>query len=86
MAKAMHTTPITPASLPASRGTPRQRVAVAVIVAALVLIPVAAALAGQSFYLTIVTRIMIFALAALGLNLVLGFGAMVFVMEWELKD
>lgn len=73
----MHTTPITPASLPASRGTPRQRVAVAVIVAALVLIPVAAALAGQSFYLTIVTRIMIFALAALGLNLVLGFGAMV---------
>ena len=52
-------------------------VGVALIVAVLALVPLAAALAGQAFYLTIVTRIMVFALAALGLNLVLGFGAMV---------
>lgn len=52
-------------------------IAVILIVAVLTLVPLAATLAGQSFYLTIVTRIMIFALAALGLNLILGFGAMV---------
>ena len=52
-------------------------VGVTLIVAVLALIPVVVALAGQAFYLTIVTRIMIFSLAALGLNLVLGFGAMV---------
>ena len=64
------------ASLPAN-APPRRPAAVLLIVAVLALVPLVAALAGQSFYLTIVTRIMIFALAALGLNLVLGFGAMV---------
>ncbi len=43
----------------------------------LALVPVLAALVQQPFYVTLVTRIMIFALAALGLNLVLGYGAMV---------
>ncbi|WP_077036401.1 branched-chain amino acid ABC transporter permease [Pelomonas sp. KK5] len=45
----------------------------AAVFAALALLP----LAGQSFYLTLVSRMMIFALAATGLNLVLGYGAMV---------
>lgn len=47
------------------------------IMAALALVPLAATLAGQPFYITLVSRILIFALAALGLNLVLGYGAMV---------
>lgn len=41
------------------------------------LVPVASALAAQPFYVTLFTRIMIFALAALGLNLILGYGALV---------
>jgi branched-chain amino acid transport system permease protein len=53
------------------------RVGVVLIVAALALVPVVSSWLGQSFYTTIVTRIMVFGLAALGLNLVLGFGAMV---------
>jgi branched-chain amino acid transport system permease protein len=47
------------------------------LIAALALVPVASHLLGQSFYVTLVTRMMIFALAATGLNLVMGFGAMV---------
>ena len=56
---------------------PSQRVGVVLIVAVLALVPVVSSWLGQSFYTTIVTRIMVFGLAALGLNLVLGFGAMV---------
>lgn len=41
------------------------------------LLPLAALMAGQPFYLALASRIMIFALAALGLNLILGFGALV---------
>ena len=77
MDNAMDKTHAVSAPALAPGGTPRRLAAVVLIVAVLALIPVAASLAGQSFYLTIVTRIMIFALAALGLNLVLGFGAMV---------
>jgi|SRR5450631_2685187 branched-chain amino acid transport system permease protein len=56
----------------------RARVVVAgAIIATLALVPVAATLLGQPFYVTLVSRIMIFALAAVGLNLVLGYGAMV---------
>ena len=43
----------------------------------LALIPIVAAAVAQPFYLTIVSRIMIFALAALGLNLALGYGGLV---------
>jgi branched-chain amino acid transport system permease protein len=43
----------------------------------LALVPVIAGLAGQPFYVTLVSRMMIFALAALGLNLIIGYGAMV---------
>jgi branched-chain amino acid transport system permease protein len=38
--------------------------------------PGAAMLLGQPYYLTFLSRVMIFAMAALGLNLVLGFGGM----------
>ena len=58
--------------------TPRlQIVVVALIIAALALVPVLSNWAGQSFYVVILTRILVFSLAAMGLNLVLGYGAMV---------
>jgi branched-chain amino acid transport system permease protein len=41
------------------------------------LVPLIALWLGQPFWITLFTRILIFALAAMGLNLVLGFGAMV---------
>ena len=41
------------------------------------LVPLFAQWLGQPFWVTLFTRILIFALAAMGLNLVLGFGAMV---------
>src|SRR5581483_5965054 len=43
----------------------------------LLVLPVLAALADQPFYLTLVTRMLIFAIAALSLDLILGYGAMV---------
>jgi branched-chain amino acid transport system permease protein len=45
--------------------------------AVLLLVPVAAALADQPFYLDLFRRIMIFAIAAVSLDLILGFGGMV---------
>ena len=56
--------------------TARTTVASAIILV-LALVPVIANLAGQPFYVTLISRMMIFALAALGLNLILGYGAMV---------
>src|SRR5450631_1330163 len=54
------------------------RTAVAALVLALLaVVPVVATIAGQPFYLALVSRMMIFALAAVGLNLVLGYGGMV---------
>jgi branched-chain amino acid transport system permease protein len=44
---------------------------------ALALVPVAAALLNEPFYLDLVRRIMIFAIAAVSLDLILGFGGMV---------
>lgn len=58
-----------------SRGAGRT-VGAAVLVL-LALVPVVAALAGQAFYVTLFTRILIYALAALALNFVLGFGGLV---------
>ncbi len=49
---------------------------VAVVLAALVLLPVYAALTGNQFLLILFTRIVIFALAATSLNLILGYGGM----------
>jgi branched-chain amino acid transport system permease protein len=48
-----------------------------VLLAGLALVPLLAAWLDQPFWVTLFTRILIFALAAMGLNLVLGFGAMV---------
>ncbi len=45
--------------------------------AILVALPFATMLADQPFYLTLVTRMLIFAIAALSLDLILGYGAMV---------
>jgi branched-chain amino acid transport system permease protein len=47
------------------------------VLAGLALVPVIAAALQQPFYVTLFTRILVFALAAVGLNLVLGYGAMV---------
>jgi branched-chain amino acid transport system permease protein len=43
----------------------------------LALVPGIAGLAGEPYYLTVFSRIMVFGLAAVGLNLILGFGGLV---------
>jgi branched-chain amino acid transport system permease protein len=53
------------------------RIFAVALLAGLALVPLVAAWLGQPFWVTLFTRILIFALAAMGLNLVLGFGAMV---------
>ncbi|MFL4985431.1 MAG: branched-chain amino acid ABC transporter permease [Xanthobacteraceae bacterium] len=47
------------------------------IFAALALLPAAAALAGQGHLISLFMRVMIFAIAALGLDLIVGYGALV---------
>ena len=61
------------------RISPRSpRVIIAVIVlASLAMLPVIARAAGEPFYISLVARILIFALAACGLNLLLGYGGLV---------
>jgi branched-chain amino acid transport system permease protein len=56
--------------------SPRTLAAAAILIA-LGIAPVLTALVGEPFYLTLVSRIMIFGLAALGLNLILGYGGMI---------
>ncbi len=56
--------------------TPRIGLNIAVI-ATLAVVPVYAALTGDAFALTLFTRIVILAIAALSLNLIMGFGGMV---------
>ena len=56
--------------------TPRN-VAVAALVAILALLPLYTALTGHPFVLTLFTRIVILAIAAVSLNLIMGFGGMV---------
>ena len=48
-----------------------------VLLVGLALVPVISALIEQPYYVTLFTRMVIFALAALGLNLILGYGALV---------
>jgi branched-chain amino acid transport system permease protein len=48
----------------------------ALIVALLVLLPLYSQLSGNIFVLTLFTRIVIFALAAVSLNLIMGYGGM----------
>ena len=56
--------------------TPRIGLNIAVI-AALAIVPAYAALTGNAFTLTLFTRVVILAIAALSLNLIMGFGGMV---------
>ena len=55
----------------------RHGVVTAIVVAGLAAVPVIAAALGESFYLDLFTRIMIFAIAALSLDIILGYGGMV---------
>jgi branched-chain amino acid transport system permease protein len=59
-----------------ARITPRNA-AVAALLVILALVPAYCALTGSTFALSLFTRIVIFALAAVALNLVMGFGGMV---------
>ena len=49
----------------------------AVVLAALALLPPVSVALGQDFYIDLFTRIMIFAIAAMSLDLILGYGGMV---------
>lgn len=50
---------------------------VCIVAAAFLFLPVIAATLGESFYVTVVTRVLIFAIAATALNLVFGYGGLV---------
>lgn len=68
------------ASAPTLLGLPkaRWRTALTVLLAAFfVLVPVYAAQSGDSYVLILIGRVLVFALAAVGLNLALGYGGMV---------
>lgn len=65
-----------PTAVPQRWITPA-RVFAALLLAGLALVPAWAAWADEPFLVTLFTRILIFALAAMGLNLVLGFGGLV---------
>src|SRR5499433_4569853 len=56
--------------------TPRQFVDT-LLIAILVALPLAAWLSGQHFVVTVLTRAVVLALAALSLNLILGYGGMI---------
>lgn len=68
-----------PAPLPLDQITIRRRALwpVALTVAIFAAVPAIATVIGEPFLIRVFTRIMIFALAAVGLNLVLGFGGLV---------
>ena len=59
-----------------ARFRPRD-VVVAVVLAGMALLPLHAALTGNSFLMSLCTRIIILAMAAVSLNLIMGFGGMV---------
>lgn len=65
-----------PVPMPAPRLAGRQKLALCIF-AILAVAPPLAHLAGEPFLIVIVTRMMIFAIAALSLDLILGYGAMV---------
>jgi branched-chain amino acid transport system permease protein len=60
-----------------SRPTAAQRLALLGCLAALAALPFVLELVGEPFYLRFAARVLIFALAALSLNLILGYGGMV---------
>jgi branched-chain amino acid transport system permease protein len=53
-----------------------RNVVAALVVAGLLLLPLYSSLSGNVFALTLFTRIVIFALAAVSLNLIMGYGGM----------
>jgi len=55
----------------------REPLANATLAIILLLVPIAAWLSGETFYITLATRMAVLALAAVGLNLVLGLGGLV---------
>ena len=61
----------------ATRWLSASRVVAVLLLAGLGLLPLIAEAMGEPFWVTLFTRILVFAIAAMGLNLVLGFGAMV---------
>ena len=69
------------ASSPASYRPSSDMMAIAVIVAVLAAVPVVASLVGDPFLVKIATRVVVFAIAAVALNLVLGFGGLVSLMH-----
>ncbi len=58
-------------------GRPLSFTVSALLLAALALVPLYAGMAGDPFAVTLITRILIFAIAALSLNLILGYGGLV---------
>ena len=54
-----------------------RRIAIAIGLAVLVLVPPVAGALDEPFYLTLIARVMIFAIAAVSLDLILGYGGMV---------
>jgi branched-chain amino acid transport system permease protein len=54
-----------------------RRIVAATVIALLALVPVIASAIGEPYYVTLFTRILIVALAAVGLNLILGYGGLV---------
>ena len=69
------------ASSPTSYRPSSDMMAIAVIVAVLAAVPVVASLVGDPFLVKIATRVVVFAIAAVALNLVLGFGGLVSLMH-----
>ncbi len=65
------------ARLASPRGVSAGELVPLVIVAGFALIPLAAAFGAQAYILDLFTRVMIFAIAALGLDLIVGYGALV---------
>ena len=65
-----------------SSSTPRRDwIAIAVILVALAALPTVATALGQPFAIKVGSRLVIFAIAAVGLNIVLGFGGMVSLLH-----
>ena len=59
------------------RSSPGRRIAAGIVLVLLVLLPWMLETLDQSFYVSLASRVLIFALAATSLNLVIGFGGMV---------
>lgn len=75
---------MTPSTLPTTAGLapvasriPRQLLLPLLLSGLLALLPAAADLLGQSYYVTFASRVLVLAIAAVGLNIALGYGGMV---------